>query len=186
MKTKKSLRQQLIQQRKHLKPQARINLSQQICEQILSHDVFKHSQSIAIYSALNNEVNLTILFEKSQDKKFYLPVIGKDNSMVFKQYLTYNDLVKNKYGILEPTSGQSIESTNIDLCLLPLVGFNRTKDRLGMGGGYYDRYFQSNKKQKKPTILAGVAYDFQENATIQAEPWDIPLDMIFTNKETIL
>lgn len=186
MKTKRALRQQLIQQRNFLNPKDKINLSSQICEQILSHTVFKQSQRIAFYHAFGNEVDLSVIVNIAQDKLFYLPVIGKDNSMVFNHYSSDTDLTKNKYGISEPMSGETTEASDIELCLVPLVGFNRRGERLGMGGGYYDRYFQTNKAQKKPTILAGVAYDFQENATIQAESWDIPLDIIFTNKEVII
>ncbi len=92
---------------------------------------------------------------------------------------------QNKYGILEPQNSLFVAASDIDMCLMPLVGFNRQGDRLGMGGGYYDRYFALNKKQKNPTLLAGIAFDFQEDDTIQAESWDVGLDIIFTNKEVI-
>ena len=105
--------------------------------------------------------------------------------MDFKNY-TYGDpLLSNKYGILEPTDSKTIQADKIELCLMPLVGFNRKGHRLGMGAGYYDRYFALNNLNKTPTILAGVAYDFQENDTIQCDQWDIPLNYIFTNNEVI-
>jgi len=151
----------------------------------MSHTCFQQSQSIAIYSQMKNEVDLSKLCDVSTNKSFYLPVIGKNNSMVFKHYDSKDRLIKNKYGISEPTSKSVINAADIDLCLVPLLGFNRKGSRLGMGGGFYDRYFEKNKFQKNPTILAGIAYDFQEDDTIQTESWDIPLDMIFTNKEVI-
>ena len=186
MKTKSSIRKHLLLLRNQLTQKQSKDLSSQVCDQILSHTVFKQRQRIAFYHALGHEVDLSDIVDNAQDKSFYLPVIGSNKSMAFQNLQSHTALTKNQFGILEPKSGKVIESADIELCLVPLVGFNRNGDRLGMGGGYYDRYFQFNKEQKKPTILAGVAYDFQENATIQADAWDIPLDIIFTNKEVII
>ncbi len=105
--------------------------------------------------------------------------------MVFSKYTSHQQLLKNKFGILEPTSNQVIRADELNVCFVPLVAFNRQGVRLGMGGGYYDRYFQHNKDNKNPTKLIGIAYDFQESDTITAESWDIPLDIIITNKEVI-
>jgi 5-formyltetrahydrofolate cyclo-ligase len=105
--------------------------------------------------------------------------------MSFHQCDNETTFSKNKYAILEPQNDLIVAPIAIDLCLMPLVGFNRQGDRLGMGAGYYDRYFENNKNHTNPTILAGVAYDFQEDDTIQSESWDVPLDIIFTNKEVI-
>ena len=181
---KSKIRSQLIQLRNKLPQQQQIEYSQQICGNIASSDVFNNNESIAIYSALLNEANLSSL--PQTNKTFALPVIQNNNLMEFHQYDEITALSKNKYNILEPQNDLIIAPSDIDLCLMPLVGFNRNGNRLGMGGGYYDRYFELNKFQKKPTILAGIAYDFQEDDTIQSEPWDIPLDMIFTNKEVII
>lgn len=183
MKTKSAIRNQLLQQRHNLSQQNNLKLSQQICDKILSSVIFNDSHTIASYISLKNEVDLFSLFKKQ--KNFVLPVVHKDNHMSFNQYQTINDLIKNNFGIFEPINNPIIDSQDINLCLVPLVGFNRKGDRLGMGGGYYDRYFETNKQQLKPTILAGIAYDFQEDDTIQAQAWDIPLDLIFTNKEVI-
>jgi len=180
---KKTIRQQLILQRNSLTKLNKNELSQKICGKILSSSIFLQSKTIAAYMSINNEVDLSSLL--SQPKNFVLPVIQNNNVMTFNQLDSTNNLFKNNFGILEPLNNETTTSNTIDLCLMPLVGFNRSGDRLGMGGGYYDRYFSSNKLQKKPTILAGIAYDFQENATIQAESWDIPLDIIITNKEII-
>lgn len=153
----------------------------------MSHLCFIKNINIALYHSTGNEVDLSYLRKTdfATDKQYVLPVICDRQNMVFKTHDTSDPLTKNKYEILEPQDGQVIHQTEIELCLLPLVGFNRQGARLGMGGGYYDRYFEYNKSQEKPTILAGIAYDFQENDTITPEPWDVPLDIIFTNKETI-
>jgi 5-formyltetrahydrofolate cyclo-ligase len=183
MKNKSLQRKNLNQQRTSLTSDQVKQMSQLVCDKILSSDTFNNSDCIALYSALYNEVNLSTLLQTN--KQLYLPVVQADNAMTFQHYDKDTAMLKNKYGILEPQNDLIVAASEIDLCLMPLVGFNRNGDRLGMGGGYYDRYFELNQKQKKPTILAGIAYDFQEDDTIQNQQWDIPLDIIFTNKEVI-
>ena len=174
----------MVQRRNKLTPIEHSRLSKIICSRILSSDLFQQSKTIATYKSINNEVDLSELFRKP--KNHVLPVIQDNHSMTFRSYNATDPLTKNQYGIWEPKGSKPIKPHRIELCLIPLVGFKRDGSRLGMGGGYYDRYFESNQKQEKPTVLAGVAYDFQEDDSIQAESWDIPLDIIFTNKETII
>jgi len=183
MKVKKNIRKRLLQARNNLNKNLVANLSQQICDKILSHPYFVNSKTVATYHAVDNEVELFSLFNCG--KEIVLPVIQANHSMQFRTVESRSHLTANQYGILEPLDGQIINHAEIDLCILPMAGFNCRGDRLGMGGGYYDRYFELNKLQKKPTILAGVAYDFQEDDTINADAWDIPLNLIFTNKQTI-
>ena len=184
LKTNNTLRNQLKQLRFKLNNQERLQLSNIICDNILSHTIFQDSTNIATYHSINNEVNLAPL-NTTHNKTFFLPVVTEQHTMTFNYYRAKQKLTKNKFGILEPANNEVISQQDIHLCLVPLVGFNRQGERLGMGGGYYDRYFKLNKFHQKPTILAGVAYDFQENDTITAQVWDIPLDIIFTNKEII-
>lgn len=183
MNNKTAIRNTLTKHRNNLTPKGRNKLSQDISDHILSSSVFSSSNTIALYMSIHNEVDLSGLLKSL--KTIALPVIKNNNTMTFNHIESQDSLVKNKFGILEPKNKTVIEPDEIDLCLMPLVGFNRNGDRLGMGGGYYDRYFALNQMHEKPTILAGIAYDFQEDDTIQAEFWDIPLDMIFTNKEVI-
>ncbi|MFK8012639.1 MAG: 5-formyltetrahydrofolate cyclo-ligase [Marinicellaceae bacterium] len=183
MLNKKSKRKKLNQKRNSLNSDQVNEFSLQICLRILDSEVFKSSQCVALYSAFKNEADLSVLLNSK--KKLCLPVVLNNNAMVFHYCDVNTSFSKNKYGILEPQNDKIVNTNEIDLCLLPLVGFNRVGHRLGMGGGYYDRYFEHNKSQEKPTILVGVAYDFQEDDTIKSESWDVPLDLIFTNKEVI-
>jgi len=183
MNNKSLIRNRLNQLRANLTSVQVTLLSQQILENISKSEVFKNSECIAIYSAQKNEVDLSNLIQTN--KRFCLPVVRSDNVMTFHQYDKNTVLSKNQYGILEPHNALIVNADEIDLCLVPLVGFNRNGDRLGMGGGYYDRYFANNKNHLKPVILAGIAYDFQEDGTIVSESWDVPLDRVFTNNEVI-
>ena len=185
MKNKSSIRTYLLKQRQLLSVDQISVLSAQITSNISSSPYFQQAQTVALYYPVNNEVNLLDLINQHPGKTYLLPVVNNNQSMLFKTSHPHSQLSKNKYGIAEPQAGKTINHKDIDLCLMPLVGFSRCGNRLGMGGGYYDRYFALNQFQLKATILAGIAYDFQEDDTILKDPWDIPLTLIYTNKEVI-
>ena len=85
---------------------------------------------------------------------------------------------KNKYGILEPDEKIEIDKDQLDLMIVPLVGYNQNNYRLGYGGGYYDRYL---KNYNGYTI--GLAYTFQYLKDYQPEFFDIPLNQIITDEK---
>lgn len=185
MSNKNHIRKLQLAKRNQLTSKQVSEFSKQLVKLLISHSLVHSHQSIAFYLAVNNEVDLSDLLQFSA-KKFLLPCIQTDHTMVFKQISMGDKLIKNQFGIPEPSPSLAEFTQHIDLCLMPLVAFNRQGHRIGMGGGYYDRYFADNRLRQKPTILAGIAYDFQESDTIKNDPWDIPLDVIFTNKEVIL
>ena len=85
----------------------------------------------------------------------------------------------NKYGIPEPASGKKIVP---NILLVPLVAFDKNCNRIGYGGGYYDRYIKKIKKIKK-IITIGLGYSFQRINQIPADKYDVKLDFIVTNKK---
>jgi 5-formyltetrahydrofolate cyclo-ligase len=180
---KSNIRKHFLTQRNLLSAHEVEQLSRDIYRQILSTSVVEEAKFIASYFAISNEASVNLLL--TEHNSIYLPVIKANHSMEFSKYTCFQELIKNKYGIPEPVSKQIISAHEIGVCFVPLVAFNRQGVRLGMGGGYYDRYFEHNKDNKKPTKLVGIAYDFQESDTIKAQSWDIPLDTIITNKEVI-
>ena len=95
-------------------------------------------------------------------------------------------LTPNRFGILEPTleGNRLIPARNLDLVLVPLVAFDRTGKRLGMGKGYYDQTFAFLKQEntRKMPHLIGLAYGFQEIADLPMDDWDIPLYGIATEQ----
>ena len=86
---------------------------------------------------------------------------------------------KNRYGIPEPTGTGMVQVPEIDLVLLPLVGWDRFGSRLGMGAGYYDRALQPFAQSDRP-LRVGVAYRVQQVEKLPAEPWDIQLHGMLT------
>jgi len=137
-------------------------------------------KSIGGYYPVNFEVDDLGLLRKFEKKNFYisLPVIKKNFQMDFYKW-SFSDLLKiNKYGIPEP------ETTNLvfpDVILVPLVAFDNNLNRLGYGGGYYDRLISKLSKKKK-VIKIGLALSIQKIDKVPINIYDQKLDYILTNK----
>ena len=135
------------------------------------------------YYPVNFEVDDLMLLKKLEKKNFdiSLPVIKKKFQMNFYKW-SFTDLLKiNKYGIPEP------ETKNIvypDVLLIPLVAFDKNLNRLGYGGGYYDRLIKKLSKKKK-IIKIGLAFSFQKINKVPTNAYDQKLDYIVTNKYII-
>ena len=132
------------------------------------------------YYPYNYEIDILHILEKFEQKKFIitLPKIKKKSQMDFFQWSTKDPLAINKFGIPEPTSGIVKYP---DVLLVPLVAFDKTFNRIGYGGGFYDRYINKIKKRKN-VFTIGFAYSFQKVKKIPINNYDIKLDFIITNK----
>lgn len=133
------------------------------------------------------ETNLIIDAVWKAGKICYLPVLTSDKTLHFARYQRDDELQINQYHIPEPVGRQHfIPAEKLDLVLTPLVAFDRVGNRIGTGGGYYDRTFAFlfNKPEIVPYML-GVAYQLQECNEIQPEPWDIKLNGVLTENGVI-
>ncbi len=139
------------------------------------------SKVIGGYYPYNYEVDaievLTNL--EKQNYQISLPKIKKNSQMDFFCWSTKDPLGINKYGIPEPTSDKMIVP---NILLVPLVAFDKNCNRIGYGGGFYDRYIKKIKKIKK-IVTIGLAYSFQRINQIPADKNDVKLDFIVTNKK---
>lgn len=184
--------------RKHIRQQRR-GLSEHECQAASSNVVTLISehlkpfayQHIAIYLAQHGEIDpfeLTI-HHHWHNKHFYYPIIGKryTNQMHFGSIDA--PMGYNRFDIPEPKLPRSKQRkpTQLDLVIVPLVAFDRSGNRMGMGGGYYDRSFQFRRYREHFTkpLLVGVAHHFQEQENLPNQPWDVPLDAVVTDKEFI-
>ena len=132
------------------------------------------------YYPYNYEIDILQILEKFEKKKFIitLPKIKKNSQMNFFQWSTENPLVINKFGIPEPIS-KMVKYP--DVLLVPLVAFDKNFNRIGYGGGFYDRYIKKIRNKKK-VLTIGFAYSFQKLKKIPTNNYDIKLDFIITNK----
>lgn len=188
--TRDELRKQLICARRQLSDTQVHEYSTAISESLLS--LIKPSLHVAGYLALGNEVQINTVLKTLRQHccKTYVPIMQKERQMVFAKIDDDTVLLKNKFGILEPDLAISttIAAKQLDVVLVPLVGFDAHCQRMGMGGGYYDRAFATNKTSantvKKPRLI-GVAYDVQQTSSVLPDWWDVPLDLIVTETQII-
>ena len=137
---------------------------------------------IACYWPFDGEVDVRSLAQSSHSKILYLPCLNpyRSGHLYFKAWSAKQHTHLNHFGIPEPYRGCPRQAWRMDIILLPLVGFDAMGNRLGMGGGYYDRSLADLVHRPKRPWLIGVAHDDQEIDTLPAEPWDWPLDAVIT------
>lgn len=194
--SKKQTSRQLLRKSIRAQRQSLINSQQQeastnLLLQLKNHKGIQQAEHIAIYLANDSELDPLIFIKWcwQEKKSVYLPVIHPFNKghLLFLKYEQNTKMKINQYGISEPkldvTAIRQVD--NIDIMFTPLVAFDNKGNRLGMGGGFYDRTlarwhkeFQTNKSTKPYPI--GLAHDCQHVPEIPSELWDIPLPEIIT------
>ena len=142
-----------------------------------------NNKNIGGYYPSNYEIDdLNILdYLEKKNFKVSLPVIQKANQMNFCKWSKRDPLKINKFGIPEPVSTKIIYP---DILLVPLVAYDSNLNRLGYGGGFYDRYIEKIEKIKK-VIKIGLAFSFQKISSIPINQYDKRLDFIVTEKEIL-
>ncbi|MFV1983210.1 MAG: 5-formyltetrahydrofolate cyclo-ligase [Thiohalomonadales bacterium] len=188
----KAIRQKIRFSRKNMPVAVQQKFSSQIVKNIIKSTLFKKCQNFALFLPNDNEPDLSALiaYAWAMGKNCYLPVLGRkfESRLNFQLYLPDSPMIYNCYGIPEPEDKHETrlaKSWRLDLILMPLVAFDANGNRIGMGGGYYDKTFQYRRYRtvwQKPPLM-GVAYAEQQVSEIKAEKWDIPLDYVVTNKE---
>ena len=140
-------------------------------------------KNIGGYYPSNYEIDDLEILDLLEKKNFniLLPMIKKNNQMNFFKWSNNEPLKINKFGIPEPVSSRIFYP---DILLIPLVAFDSNLNRLGYGGGFYDRYIQKIEKIKK-IIKIGLAFSFQKASSIPINQYDQRLDLIITEKEIL-
>ena len=131
------------------------------------------------YYPYNYEYDSIEILEKFEQKNFIisLPKIKKNSQMNFFHWSKKDPLSINSYGIPEPISNKIMHP---NILLVPIVAFDKFFNRIGYGGGFYDRYIKKIKKNKK-IITIGIAYTFQKIKKVPINKYDIKLDFVVTN-----
>ena len=139
-----------------------------------------YSKTLGGYYPYNHEVDVIKILEKFEKKSYLvsLPKIKKNSQMEFFHWTNKDPLEINKYGIPEPTSNKIKYP---DILFTPLVAYDNNLNRIGYGGGFYDRYIKKIKKRKK-VIVIGLAYSFQKVKKIPVNKYDVKLDFVVTEK----
>ena len=190
---RKALRKEKIKAREALTPQERAEKSRSICAHILQTPEWKCAKTVMIYKFVKGEVQLTALEEanealpEAERKTLLYPLCIEDRGMlaIAPGSMDLNSAAwkKGAFGIPEPVpeQGSVVAPEDIDLVVSPCSSFDGTFMRLGMGGGYYDRYLP--KCTKADVML--VAFECQRAERIPAEDWDVPVPCIVTEKRVL-
>jgi 5-formyltetrahydrofolate cyclo-ligase len=168
-----------------LDPATRAHASARVCRALAATGAFHRARRLAVYLSRGGEVDLTALVIRAwkAGKRCYLPVVERGR-LRFLPYAPDTVLRPNRFGIPEPaeTASRQVPASALDLVVLPLVAFDAAGNRLGMGGGYYDRTFAFSHRRlrwRRP-VLIGAAYGFQRVPALAVSPWDVPLDAAAT------
>ncbi|GAA0818205.1 5-formyltetrahydrofolate cyclo-ligase [Clostridium tertium] len=183
---KKVLRNKILEIRDSLNNNEKELMDNKIFNELINTDLYKRAINIFIYISFSNEINTRNIIEKAfKDKKnVFIPKVYKNDKLMKAIKLnSIDELKKNSMGILEPIDDSNyIEKENIDLIVVPGVVFDKECNRIGYGGGYYDRYLKDIKSKENKIALA---YDLQIVDKIESEVHDIKVDYIITNTRAL-
>ncbi|RBP61959.1 5-formyltetrahydrofolate cyclo-ligase [Brenneria salicis ATCC 15712 = DSM 30166] len=181
---RQQIRQDVRQRRRQLTPDQQALFAEQAMDQVCRHPKITQADSIAAFLSFDGELDTQPLIQQlwRQSKRVYLPVLHPFSAghLLFLRYMPDSELVLNRLKILEPRLDvrQVLPLRRLDVLLTPLVAFDSQGQRLGMGGGFYDRTLQDWSRQGPYPI--GLAHDCQLVDCLPTEPWDIPLPEIIT------
>ena len=181
---KNELRRKCLQIRSELTAADRDRASARICDAVTRAGYFRRSRNIGCYLPSDDEVDTWPIIARafSMGKQISAPVLRKNGAMRFRELNADTDLSRNQFGLLEPQQGEFIDPHRLDIVITPLVAFDSSLNRIGMGGGYFDRCFSFLKGRKiwlHPKLI-GVAFDCQRVASVSPNHWDVGLFRVVT------
>ena len=183
------LRATLRERRLALPPPARIAAAEALAARLRQLPALAGAGRVAGYWAVRGEMPLHALFSPTPNFTYCLPCLAPGNQLHFARWQPGDPLVQNRYGIPEPDPAPHARwlPADLDVVLVPLLGFDRQGTRLGAGGGYYDRSFAFLRSVPRPArpLLIGVGYDFQEVDVLLPAPWDVSMDLVVTDARTL-
>jgi 5-formyltetrahydrofolate cyclo-ligase len=191
MKNRNNIRQEIRGKRSELSDLSQQEQAVLLRENLIEQTEVIHAKKIAIYLANDGELNTQpfINWCWQNEISVYLPVIHpfSKGHLLFLKYTNTSTLILNKYGISEPKLDvrNIITVDKLDIIFTPLVAFDQRGNRLGMGGGFYDRtlstwYIQYQQNKQTKPVPIGLAHDCQKVKKIPIQTWDIPLPKIIT------
>ena len=178
---KKEIRKYIRDKKAALTPEQIDAASEKLCSILISQDFYKNAKVIFPYVAYNQEIKTDRLIEDAwrNGKTVAVPkVVGED--MVFLRLDSFDQLETGYFNIPEPVSGEPVEADEI-LMLMPGVAFDRDFNRIGYGGGFYDRYLEKAEREGKRLYKVSFAYDFQVLNSLPTEAHDYKIDALITS-----
>ena len=188
--TRQQIRQQIRQRRRALTPEQQTQFALQAADRMMAYPPVLLAQTVAVFLSFDGELDTRPLIDQlwRAGKRVYLPVLHpfSPGNLLFLHYHPNSDLVVNRLNIREPKLDvrDVLPLSRLDVLVTPLVAFDAAGQRLGMGGGFYDRTLQNWRRHRLQPV--GYAHDCQQVDALPTEQWDIPLPAVITPSKTWL
>ncbi len=169
---KSRLREEFLEKRSKLKEkEARDEI---ICRKILAMEEYQTAKVVAGFYPVGSEVNITaVLKEAMENRILLLPVCISDGIMQLRRVTSFDRLEKGKFNIPEPGKDcELFEAESVDFMLVPGLAFDSEGNRIGYGGGYYDRIIC---RLSESCITCGVGYSVQYTNRLPSEKYDMKI-----------
>jgi len=167
-----------LELRDGISPAQRSGTDVELSRRLWSLAPLRRARHVGIYFAVGGEVSLQPFIDGAacRNKQLYAPIL-RTSGLRFALLQRDTVLLPNRFGIPEPREGPFIDPRSLDVVLTPLVAFDESGNRLGMGAGYYDRCFhflRARTAWRHPKLI-GVAYEIQRIPHIEPAAWDVML-----------
>ena len=186
---KVQIRRQMRSARRNLSRSFRRQASIGLLRSLDQSPQFRSVRRIAVYLTNDSEIDTSFFIRTLQkrNKTLLLPVLHplRKGHLSFLPYHSGSPMTTNRFGIAEPDFRRlkAVPASFISVICMPLVAFDESGNRLGMGGGFYDRTLAFMHRPGQRPSLIGCAYELQKMPALPAEPWDIPLNAIATEQK---
>jgi 5-formyltetrahydrofolate cyclo-ligase len=182
------LRRELRAARRALSPAQQKVAAHALARRLAQLPALRRATRIALYWPMDGEIDPRALrqLRHFSRHRFYLPVLQRfpAGTLRFAPWQAEGRrMLRNRFGIPEPRGRVQLTARHMDAILLPLTGFDAQGNRLGMGGGFYDRTLAGLRHRHHP-LLVGVSHACQEVAALPLQPWDVPLALVVTDRHT--
>jgi len=178
---RRAMRRELRQRRAALSPEEQAAVSAAVGSQLAKIAALSRSPVVGGYRAIRGEVDIDAALTRLHDDgaMVTVPRVSGDH-MDFLPWTSGSETITGSFGIDEPINGEPVQFSRHDVVLVPLVAFDETGQRLGQGGGFYDRAIAAAGAARP--LLIGVAHAFQQVRSVPVEAWDMPLDAVVTEE----
>lgn len=186
---RQQLRRDLREKRRALTRAEQRAAARALLKRLAALTELRHTRHVALYWPMDGEIDPRGLARLARFRRhrFYLPVLQAfpAGTLRFAPWRPGDRLARNRFGIPEPRGRDLRPARRLDALLLPLTGFDADGNRLGMGGGFYDRTLAFRRHGRCPPLLVGVAHACQQVPALPVAAWDVPLARIVSDRQTL-
>ena len=182
--SRQAIRKIIRQRRREITSEQQVHFAERAAARMMAWPPVVMARTVALFLSFDGELDTQPLIEQlwRSGKRLYLPVLHpfSPGNLLFLHYHPHSDLVVNRLKIQEPKLDvrEVLPLSQLDVLITPLVAFDKQGQRLGMGGGFYDRTLQNWRKYGLQPV--GYAHDCQAVESLPVEKWDIPLPAVVT------